>query len=177
MTTDNGRFTVGRAMAPAMITTPGHGASRRRQRKALPAWCYLGAASSGAVKSAHNRPRFGAMSRRAKAVAPGATSALPAKDEIRGRPIVGAPSSREASKATAAVAGRTGAVSSSTNSPRRRSVGLENAQATPHFSGATSCSNSPTFPAADPLTLFGPQTLDRSRGFYYHAVFYRNSMA
>ena len=52
------------------------------------------------------------------------------------------------------------------------SVGLENAQATPHFSGATSCSNSPTFPAADPLTLFGPRTLDRSCGFYVHAVFY-----
>ena len=52
------------------------------------------------------------------------------------------------------------------------SVGLDNAQATPHFSGATSCSNSPTLPAADPLTLFGRRTLDRSCGFYVHAVFY-----
>jgi len=52
------------------------------------------------------------------------------------------------------------------------SVGLENAQTTPHFSGATSCSNSPTFQAADPLTLFGPRTLDWSCGFYVHAVFY-----
>jgi hypothetical protein len=27
-----------------------------------------------------------------------------------------------------------------------------------HFYGATSCSNLPTFPAADPLTIFGPRT-------------------
>jgi hypothetical protein len=47
-------------MAPAMISAPGHRASRRRQREALPAWCYRGAASSGAVKSADNRPRLGA---------------------------------------------------------------------------------------------------------------------
>jgi hypothetical protein len=40
LTTDNGRFTVGRTrLAPAMISTPGHRASRRRQREALPAWC------------------------------------------------------------------------------------------------------------------------------------------
>ena len=40
LTTDNGRFTVGRArLAPAMISTPGHRASRRRQGAALPAWC------------------------------------------------------------------------------------------------------------------------------------------
>jgi hypothetical protein len=39
LTTDNGRFTVGRArLAPAMISTPGHQASRRRPREALPAW-------------------------------------------------------------------------------------------------------------------------------------------
>jgi len=39
LTTDNGRFTVRRArLAPAMISTPGHRASRRRQREALPAW-------------------------------------------------------------------------------------------------------------------------------------------
>jgi hypothetical protein len=40
LTTGNGRFTVGRArLALAMISTPGHRASRRRQREALPAWC------------------------------------------------------------------------------------------------------------------------------------------
>ena len=40
LTTDNGGFTVGQArLAPAMISTPGHRASRRRQREALPAWC------------------------------------------------------------------------------------------------------------------------------------------
>jgi hypothetical protein len=39
LTTDNGRFTVRRArLAPAMISTAGHRASRRRQREALPAW-------------------------------------------------------------------------------------------------------------------------------------------
>ena len=39
LTTNNGRFTVRRArLAPAMISTPGHRASRRRQREALPAW-------------------------------------------------------------------------------------------------------------------------------------------
>jgi hypothetical protein len=39
LTTDNGRFTVRRArLAPAMISTPGHRASRRRQREVLPAW-------------------------------------------------------------------------------------------------------------------------------------------
>jgi hypothetical protein len=33
------RFTVRRArLAPAMISTPGHRASRRRQRGAVPAW-------------------------------------------------------------------------------------------------------------------------------------------
>jgi hypothetical protein len=37
LTTDNRRFTVHRArLAPAMISTPGHRASRRRQRGALP---------------------------------------------------------------------------------------------------------------------------------------------
>src|SRR5262249_50546970 len=57
LTTDNGRFTVGRArLAPAMISTPGPRASLRRQREALPAWCKVigGAASSCTVKSAHN---------------------------------------------------------------------------------------------------------------------------
>jgi hypothetical protein len=40
LTTDYGGFTVGQArLAPAMISTPGHRASRRRQREALPAWC------------------------------------------------------------------------------------------------------------------------------------------
>jgi len=39
LTTDNGRFTVHRArLAPAMISTPGHRASRWRQRGALSAW-------------------------------------------------------------------------------------------------------------------------------------------
>ena len=39
LTIDKGRFTVRRArLAPAMISTPGHRASRRRQRGALPAW-------------------------------------------------------------------------------------------------------------------------------------------
>src|SRR6516162_3551859 len=39
LTIDKGRFTVRRArLAPAMISTPGHQASRRRQRGALPAW-------------------------------------------------------------------------------------------------------------------------------------------
>ena len=39
LTTDPGRFNVPRArLAPAMISTPGHWASRRRQRGALPAW-------------------------------------------------------------------------------------------------------------------------------------------
>jgi hypothetical protein len=53
-----------------MISTPGHRASRRRQREALPAWCkVIGAASGYTVKSAHNPPRFGLMPRRAKAAA------------------------------------------------------------------------------------------------------------
>ena len=39
LTTDPGRFNLPRArLAPAMISTPGHWASRRRQRGALPAW-------------------------------------------------------------------------------------------------------------------------------------------
>jgi hypothetical protein len=39
LTIDEGRFIVRRArLAPAMISTPGHWASRRRQREALPAW-------------------------------------------------------------------------------------------------------------------------------------------
>jgi hypothetical protein len=39
LTIDKGRFTVRRArLAPAMISTPGQRASRRRQRGALPAW-------------------------------------------------------------------------------------------------------------------------------------------
>jgi hypothetical protein len=39
LTTDPGRFNVPRArLAPAMISTPDHWASRRRQRGALPAW-------------------------------------------------------------------------------------------------------------------------------------------
>jgi hypothetical protein len=42
-TIDTGRFTVRRArLAPAMISTPGHRASRRRQRGALPAWSLFG---------------------------------------------------------------------------------------------------------------------------------------
>ena len=41
-TTDSGRFNVPRArLAPAMISTPGHRASRRRQRGASPAWSLL----------------------------------------------------------------------------------------------------------------------------------------
>jgi hypothetical protein len=43
LTIDKGRFTVRRArLAPEMISTPGHRASRRRQRGALPAWSLLG---------------------------------------------------------------------------------------------------------------------------------------
>jgi hypothetical protein len=43
LTIDTGRFTVRRArLAPAMISTPGHRASRRRQRGALPAWSQFG---------------------------------------------------------------------------------------------------------------------------------------
>ncbi len=43
LTNDRGRFTVRRArLAPAMISTPGHRASRRRQRGALPAWSLFG---------------------------------------------------------------------------------------------------------------------------------------
>jgi hypothetical protein len=39
LTIEEGRFTVRRArLAPAMISTPGLRASRRRQRGALPAW-------------------------------------------------------------------------------------------------------------------------------------------
>ena len=39
LTIDKGRFIVRLArLAPAMISTPGHRASRRRQRGALPAW-------------------------------------------------------------------------------------------------------------------------------------------
>ena len=41
LTNDKGGITVRRArLAPAMISTPGHRASRRRQRGALPAWSY-----------------------------------------------------------------------------------------------------------------------------------------
>ena len=47
-TTDNGGFTVGQArLAAAMISRPGHRASRRRQRKALPAWYYRGTSRIG----------------------------------------------------------------------------------------------------------------------------------
>ena len=43
LTIDKGRFTLRRArLAPAMISTPGHRASRRRQRGALPAWSLFG---------------------------------------------------------------------------------------------------------------------------------------
>jgi hypothetical protein len=43
LTIDKGRVTVRRArLALAMISTPGHRASRRRQRGALPAWSYSG---------------------------------------------------------------------------------------------------------------------------------------
>jgi len=43
LTIDKGRFTVRRArLAPAMISTPGHWASRRRQCGALPAWSLFG---------------------------------------------------------------------------------------------------------------------------------------
>ena len=42
LTIDESRFTVRRArLAPAMISTPGHRASRRRQRGASPAWSLL----------------------------------------------------------------------------------------------------------------------------------------
>jgi hypothetical protein len=71
LTTDNGRFTVGRArLAPAMISTPGHRASRRRQREACqPGAMLSGAASSCTVKSAHNPTSVRCKPRRAKAVA------------------------------------------------------------------------------------------------------------
>jgi hypothetical protein len=43
LTIEKGRFTLRRArLAPAMISTPGHRASRRRQRGALPAWSLFG---------------------------------------------------------------------------------------------------------------------------------------
>jgi hypothetical protein len=43
LTIDKGRFTVRPArLAPAMISTPGHWASRRRQCGALPAWSLFG---------------------------------------------------------------------------------------------------------------------------------------
>ena len=43
LTIDKGRFTLRRArLAPAMISTPGHRASRRRQRGVLPAWSLFG---------------------------------------------------------------------------------------------------------------------------------------
>jgi len=41
-TVDNYSFTVHRVMAPEMMSTPGHRASRRRQRAALPAWSLFG---------------------------------------------------------------------------------------------------------------------------------------
>ena len=42
LTIDKGRFIVRQArLAPAMISTPGHRASRRRQRGASPAWSLL----------------------------------------------------------------------------------------------------------------------------------------
>ena len=75
LTTDNGRFTVGQArLAPAMISTPGHRASRRRQREALPAWCNV-IGEQLQARGQIRPPRFGAMSRRAKAVALGVISA------------------------------------------------------------------------------------------------------
>ena|SRR6516164_6075495 len=61
LTTDDGRFIVGRArLALAMISTSGHRASRRRRREASASLVqsYRGAASSCTVKSAHNLPRF-----------------------------------------------------------------------------------------------------------------------
>jgi hypothetical protein len=78
LTTDNGRFTVGRArLAPAMISTPGHRASRRRQREALPTWCNVIGEQLQAARSnpPTTLPRFGVMPRRAKVVALGVTSA------------------------------------------------------------------------------------------------------
>jgi hypothetical protein len=43
LTIDKGRFTVRRArLAPAVISTPGYWASRRRLREALPAWSLFG---------------------------------------------------------------------------------------------------------------------------------------
>jgi hypothetical protein len=85
LTTDNGRFTAGRVrQAPAMISTPGHRASRRRQREALPAWCKV---IGEQLQAARSNPRtilsrFGVMPRRAKAVALDATSApVPANNE------------------------------------------------------------------------------------------------
>ena len=71
LTTDNGRFTVGRARpAPAMISTPGHRASRRRQREAL-AWSKVIGEQLQAARSNQptTLPRFGLMPRRAKAAA------------------------------------------------------------------------------------------------------------
>jgi len=71
LTTDNGRFTVGRArLAPAMISTPGHRASRRRQREALRAWCKLsGQLQATRLNPRTTLPRFGLMPRRTKAAA------------------------------------------------------------------------------------------------------------
>src|SRR6266478_3407225 len=49
LTIDKVRFTVRCArLAPAMISTPGHRASRRRQRGALPAWSLFGLQPAGA---------------------------------------------------------------------------------------------------------------------------------
>src|SRR5215472_6944940 len=58
LTTDNGRFTVHRArLAPAMISTPGHRASRRRQREALPAWRdFLGEQPEAAPSNPYTTP-------------------------------------------------------------------------------------------------------------------------
>ena len=85
LTTDNGRFTVGRArLAPAMISTPGHRASRRRQREALPVWCNATGKQLQAARSnpPTTLPRLGLMPRRAKAVPLDATSApVPANNK------------------------------------------------------------------------------------------------
>src|SRR6516165_1617542 len=53
-----------------MISTPGHRASRRRQREALRAWCKLsGQLQATRLNPRTTLPRFGLMPRRAKAAA------------------------------------------------------------------------------------------------------------
>jgi hypothetical protein len=67
LTTDNGRFTVGRArLAPAMISTPGHRASRRRQHEALPAWCNVIGSSFKLHGQIRPQPHLGSVQCRAE---------------------------------------------------------------------------------------------------------------